>query len=218
MQPRHGKKERRLIGKAEYASQGANPRFVVTSLESENAGRLYDAYCKRGQAENYIKDLMNAMVADRLSCSTFEGNFFRLLLHSWAYRLMWSLREGVRDWVCELNQQQELVQQLSKTASRLSNKLEDWAGESEAQRVLQAGARQLSEEVEKVLGELRREKEARERLGQGQFDTLRLRLLKVAVHARERARRVWCQLPNSFVLGGLFRWLLERGQALLKPG
>lgn len=90
-------KERRIIVKAEYTSKGANPRFVVTSLSGEDPGVWYEAYCQRGQAENFIKELKNAMAADRLSSSSFVGNSFRLLLHSWAYRLMWSLREDVKE-------------------------------------------------------------------------------------------------------------------------
>ena len=47
---------RRVIGKAEYSSQGANPRFVVTNL-SDPAATLYDdRYCPRGDMENRIKE------------------------------------------------------------------------------------------------------------------------------------------------------------------
>ena len=42
---------RRVIAKAEHSAQGANPRFVVTSLHGE-AQALYDAiYCARGEME-----------------------------------------------------------------------------------------------------------------------------------------------------------------------
>ncbi|HMP79731.1 MAG TPA: transposase [Pirellulaceae bacterium] len=50
--------ERRVIGKAEYLSQGSNPRFVVTSLtvEAYDAATLYEQkYCARDEMENRKK-------------------------------------------------------------------------------------------------------------------------------------------------------------------
>ena len=44
-------RERRVVGKAEHLSKGANPRFIVSSLPSEeyDARTLYeDLYCARG--------------------------------------------------------------------------------------------------------------------------------------------------------------------------
>jgi hypothetical protein len=49
---------RRVVGKAEYLAKGANPRFIVTSISSEekDARTLYeDFYCARGDMENRIK-------------------------------------------------------------------------------------------------------------------------------------------------------------------
>lgn len=54
---------------------------------------MYRFYIDRGQTENYIKDLKNALSADRLSCHRFLSNQFRLLLHVAAYLLLYSLRE-----------------------------------------------------------------------------------------------------------------------------
>ena len=73
---------RHVVMKAEVSEQGANPRFVVTSLPEFAPALLYHAYCERGQCENFIKDCKNALPADRLSCSTFVANFFRLLEHA----------------------------------------------------------------------------------------------------------------------------------------
>ena len=50
-------RSRRVVGKAEVLPQGDNPRFVVTSLSSEQrqAQPLYeDLYCGRGEMENRI--------------------------------------------------------------------------------------------------------------------------------------------------------------------
>lgn len=86
---------RPAVGKAEHLRYGPNPRFVLTSLANFPPRLLYDAYCERGQAENFIKDFKLGLNADRLSCHRFEANFFRLLLHVVAYRLMHALREAI---------------------------------------------------------------------------------------------------------------------------
>jgi Transposase DDE domain group 1 len=90
-------RERKVVLKAEHADRGQNPRFVVTNVDWVDPRSIYDgAYCPRGQAENYIKDLKNALRADRLSCHRFVANALRLLLHAAAYRLMHALRTAVR--------------------------------------------------------------------------------------------------------------------------
>jgi hypothetical protein len=89
-------RQRRVVAKAEHGERGENPRFVVTNIDWVSPRSIYDgAFCPRGQAENYIKDLKNALRADRLSCHRFIANAFRLLLHSVAYRLMHALRAQV---------------------------------------------------------------------------------------------------------------------------
>jgi hypothetical protein len=86
---------RHVVMKAEVSERGANPRFVVTMLSEFAPALLYHAYCERGQCENFIKDFKNALQADRLSCSTFAANFFRLLEHAAAYVLVHALRTQV---------------------------------------------------------------------------------------------------------------------------
>ena len=54
-----GPAKRRVVGKAEWTTQGANPRFVITNLETEEfvAQALYqELYCARGNMENRIKE------------------------------------------------------------------------------------------------------------------------------------------------------------------
>ena len=49
-------RQRRVIARLEHGPQGANPRFIVTSLNGD-ARHLYDKrYCARGEAENRIKE------------------------------------------------------------------------------------------------------------------------------------------------------------------
>lgn len=88
--------QRAVVCKVEHSSRGENPRFVVTTLDEFSPGLIYDvAYCPRGQSENFIKDLKNALRAERLSCHRFVANAFRLLLHAISYRLMHALRATV---------------------------------------------------------------------------------------------------------------------------
>jgi hypothetical protein len=83
--------ERRVVFKAEVLVKGPNTRFVVTTRTDEPLA-VYDWYVDRGQPENWIKDLKNALAADRLSDHRFWANAFRLLLHLAAYWLLDTLR------------------------------------------------------------------------------------------------------------------------------
>lgn len=88
-------RERRVVGKAEHLSQGANPRFIVTSLAPEEmqAQVLYeDLYCARGDMENRIKEQQLALFADRTSTATMRANQLRLYFSSIAYVLLQNLR------------------------------------------------------------------------------------------------------------------------------
>jgi len=139
-----------VVAKAEHSEMGANPRFVISSLQGFPADLLYRAYCERGQCENLIKDLKNALQADRLSCSSFRANFFRLLLHAAAYRLLHALRQQIAP--------QSAV------------------------------------------------------LGRAQFDTLRLRFLKVAAWVTQSARRILIRLPKAFPWAEVFCRLASEPQ------
>jgi hypothetical protein len=82
---------RRVVFKAEALVQGPNTRFVVTT-RTEAPLAVYNRYVDRGEPENWIKDLKNALQADRLSDRHFWPNAFRLLLHAAAYWLLDTLR------------------------------------------------------------------------------------------------------------------------------
>ena len=88
-------RRRRVVGKAEYLSKGANPRFVVTNLSPRKASarRLYEKlYCARGEMENRIKEQQLDLFADRTSAHTMRANQLRLYFSSFAYVLMHGLR------------------------------------------------------------------------------------------------------------------------------
>ena len=88
-------RERRVVGKAEYLPNKANPRFVVTNLPLSRVGakRLYEKlYCIRGEMENRIKEQQLGLFADRTSTATLRANQLRLYFSSFAYLLMQGLR------------------------------------------------------------------------------------------------------------------------------
>jgi len=87
--------QRRVVGKAEHLAQGANPRFVVTSLSAESwpAAALYERlYCARGEMENRIKEQQLCLFADRTSSHNLASNQLRLWFSSVAYILLNELR------------------------------------------------------------------------------------------------------------------------------
>jgi hypothetical protein len=86
--------ERRVVAKAEQIDGKENPRFVVTSLGSEEwaAQTLYEQlYCARGDMENRIKEQFS-LFADRVSTETMRANQMRLYLSTMAYVLVSGLR------------------------------------------------------------------------------------------------------------------------------
>jgi hypothetical protein len=87
-------RERRVAAKAEHIDGKENPRFVVTSLTSEEwaAQALYEElYCGRGDMENRIKEQFS-LFADRVSAETMRANQMRVYLSTMAYVLVSGLR------------------------------------------------------------------------------------------------------------------------------
>jgi hypothetical protein len=92
-------RRRRVVAKAEWmphrGENGANPRFVVTSLSAKEveARTLYErVYCARGDMENRIKECQLDLFADRTSAATMKANQLRLWFASMAYVLLAALR------------------------------------------------------------------------------------------------------------------------------
>jgi hypothetical protein len=138
----------RIIARVEAGPQGTDTRFVVTNLAAGSARTIYeDLYCRRGQAENHIKAWKRHLAADRTSCCRACANQFRLMLHTGAYWLLWSLRS-------------------------LMPKRSTW-------RV-------------------------------AQFDTLRLRLVKLATRVVALKTRVMLHLPTACPEKAILRLALER--------
>lgn len=85
-------RERRVIARLEQDARGANPRFVVTSLQGDAQALYEELYCARGEAENRIKEAQIDLFGRRASCHKFAANQLRLLLAALAYTLMINLR------------------------------------------------------------------------------------------------------------------------------
>ena len=112
---------RRLVMKAEWLPKGAHPRFVLTNLDLPPQ-ELYDTfYVQRGaDSEHRIKELKLGLHADRLSCSTFIANQFRLLLAQAAYILMLTLRQAATGTPLAAAQVERLRSVLIKGAARVT--------------------------------------------------------------------------------------------------
>jgi Transposase DDE domain group 1 len=94
-------RRRRVVAKAEWTQDEANPRFVVTTLRRDEckAKYLYEkVYCARGDMENRIKECQLDLYADRTSTATMRANQLRLWFASMAYVLLCALRRiGLHD-------------------------------------------------------------------------------------------------------------------------
>lgn len=87
-------RQRRVVAKAEYLDDKENPRFVVTSLETEAwpAQKLYEElYCARGDMENRIKEQFS-LFAGRVSTESFRANQLRVYFSAIGYVLLQGLR------------------------------------------------------------------------------------------------------------------------------
>jgi hypothetical protein len=109
---------RRVVYKAEVLAKGPNTRFVVTNRRAA-PHTLYDWYVARGEPENWVKDLKNALQADRLSDHRFWANAFRLLLHAAAYWLLYTLRRWLAGTAAAAYQFDTLRLQLLKIGGRV---------------------------------------------------------------------------------------------------
>lgn len=116
--------ERRVIGKAVYSEKGANPRFVVTSLDKHHhsAREVYEqTYCQRGDMENRIKEQQLDLFADRTSTHHFRANRLRLYFSSFAYVLIQALRRlGLTGTIMAKAQAGTIRLKLLKLAGRIT--------------------------------------------------------------------------------------------------
>ena len=113
-------RQRRIIAKAEWLGDKANPRYVVTSLPGR-ADELYEQmYCARGDMENRIKEQQYGLFSDRTSCHAFRANQVRLTMSSVAYTLIEHIRRvGLAGTAMERAQSWIIRERLFKVAARV---------------------------------------------------------------------------------------------------
>lgn len=186
------KNARRVIAKAECNRVGTNRRFIVTNRDGAVAlpQACYDHYAARGESENRHKELKNGFSGDRLSCHRFVANYFRLQLHVAALNLLIRLRSLVAD----------------PPALRRWDELDP--------AYLRVPVRDSTLPVEALSGGERRRYQNRRRqkdpLGQGQIDTWRMMLIKVAGEVTQSARRILITIPSSWPHLSWFRHVCQR--------
>lgn len=148
---------RRIVAKAEVGYFGENPRFVVTNLVDFSPRLLYErGYCGRGRCEQGIGEFKGAIGGDRIGCSRFEANGFRVVMAVAAYRLLSEIRRCI-------------------------------ASSSNDEKSHDPGSRHR----------LRW-------LARATFETIRLRLLKVAFIVRQSVRRIYMQGARNFPMADIF--------------
>jgi hypothetical protein len=87
---------RRVIARIEATTLGMDIRTIVTSIQGSTPERLYEfTYCDRGQAENLIKLHKAQLKSDRTSCMSAAANQMRLVLHTAAYWLLWTVSQAI---------------------------------------------------------------------------------------------------------------------------
>lgn len=111
----------RVIVKVEENCMGTNIRYVASSIRCIRTKALYEnAYCARGAAELRIKDHKSYLLSDRMSCSSFLANQFRLFMHSAAYVLIHTLQKEVLRATEYCNATMKTIQlKLIKVAARV---------------------------------------------------------------------------------------------------
>jgi hypothetical protein len=111
---------RRMIMKAEHLPQGPNQRFVVTNMKGDPTVLYDDFYVLRGEhSENRIKELKLDLKADRLSCSEYVANQFRLALMQISYLFMWHLKAATQGTTLAKAQFGTLRKKLLRIAARV---------------------------------------------------------------------------------------------------
>ena len=112
------KRPRRILYKVEVNEQGTNRRFVITNCRGVPRD-LWPVYDDRGTGETFIDDLKNGLRMDRLSCTRFVANAFRLLLAAAAYNLLRAFRAALAGTELETASIETIRSRLIKIGARV---------------------------------------------------------------------------------------------------
>lgn len=82
-------RERKVYVKQIYRADQLFPEyyFVLTNTDSNTSEEVFEFYEQRGEVENFIKESKHNFSFDRLSCSKFRANAFRLQTAVLAYNI-----------------------------------------------------------------------------------------------------------------------------------
>lgn len=164
---------RDVIIKVEMNDQGLNRRAIVTNrpgVRLQPAG-TYEEYANRGESENRNKEMKLGLHGGRLSDHRYVANLFRVALHSLSHNLLVRMRRTV------VNPPQD--------------RPENTIVESNPTLPIEA----LPEPERGHWFNHRRQSDP---LGEGQIQTWRMRVIKVAVEVVTSARRVFIRLSSSW--------------------
>lgn len=114
-------RSQRVVARMIVGPKGVDVRYIVSSFEQAEARYLYEVvYCQRGNAELFIKECKLGLGSDRSSCTRWESNQFRLLLHVAAYAILHRFRERVlKGTKWERSSFEQIRLRLLKVACRL---------------------------------------------------------------------------------------------------
>lgn len=176
-----------VVVKCEANAQGTNRRAIVTNRPGAYVlpGAAYDEYAERGESENRNKELKCGLRADRLSCHRFMANYFRLYLHCAAANLLVRLRHVVAN-------PPDALLPTDSAAARVANQPEPAALPADqlggADRKRHFNRRRLADP-----------------LGEGQPNTWRMLLFKVAAEVVTSTRRVCVRLSGAWPYLNFYR-------------
>lgn len=171
--------------KVDVNSEGTNRRAVLTNRPGGAIlpAATYDEYDDRGESENRHKEIKLELHGDRLSDHLFLANYFRLLMHALAYNLL--VRQ--RQWIADPPASEPEV-----------------SSDSPPQLVPAADALPIE-----ALPGLRRRRyfnahRQHDPLGEGDINTWRTRIIKVAAEVITSTRRIVIRLSSSWPYLKLF--------------
>jgi hypothetical protein len=96
-------RNRRIIARIDFTDEGLDVRYIITNITNLAPTQIYeDVYCKRSRIELWIKNIKETDCS-RLSCAQFKANAFRLLLHAFAYLLLYQVRKRLPDQLQQIN-------------------------------------------------------------------------------------------------------------------
>jgi hypothetical protein len=199
------------IVKAEANACGTNRRFILTNRPGAfiYTEATYDEYAMRGESENRNKEFKCGLGMDRLSDHRFLANFFRLYLHAAAMNLLARLRREVADPPAVSDLPVEVLRASEPPAE--IQPVSDVPAEAPLATDLPAEVQPLSDVPAEALNAPARKAYAnarrrRDPLGEGQPETWRMLVVKVAACVIVTCRRIVVRISGSWP----YRDYLER--------